>query len=376
MDFRENLQKCREYIEALELERQKILVFQRELPLCLELVTKALEAYKQQLLETATAGAQSEYSEQTTTSDRPVLEEFIPIKTTSLTEAEEVEEEESESRRRLPEKNDEGGENGKNSDWLSSAQLWNQTTDSSPVANTTAKQENKPRKVAVVEVKNTRSGAFQPFQKDKTTAKTTVEAPVVVAQAASSCSTAERVEEEGSGSATKKDSEKGGQSSSHRKARRCWSPELHRRFINALQQLGGSHVATPKQIRELMKVDGLTNDEVKSHLQKYRLHTRRLASPSNANPQAPQFVVVGGIWVPPPPEYATGATLGGEPAGTAPLYAPVAAPPPYPQSSPVGIQSTTCDDRGSQLSDGGNVHTSKSSSTSSSAQTPLASPVC
>jgi hypothetical protein len=28
-----------------------------------------------------------------------------------------------------------------------------------------------------------------------------------------------------------------------------------------------SAVATPKQIRELMKVDGLTNDEVKSHLQ-------------------------------------------------------------------------------------------------------------
>jgi hypothetical protein len=26
-------------------------------------------------------------------------------------------------------------------------------------------------------------------------------------------------------------------------------------------------VATPKQIRELMKVDGMTNDEVKSHLQ-------------------------------------------------------------------------------------------------------------
>jgi len=26
-------------------------------------------------------------------------------------------------------------------------------------------------------------------------------------------------------------------------------------------------VATPKQIREFMKVDGLTNDEVKSHLQ-------------------------------------------------------------------------------------------------------------
>lgn len=25
-----------------------------------------------------------------------------------------------------------------------------------------------------------------------------------------------------------------------RKARRCWSPELHRRFVNALQQLGGA----------------------------------------------------------------------------------------------------------------------------------------
>lgn len=29
-------------------------------------------------------------------------------------------------------------------------------------------------------------------------------------------------------------------SPSVRKARRCWSPELHRRFVNALQQLGGS----------------------------------------------------------------------------------------------------------------------------------------
>lgn len=27
----------------------------------------------------------------------------------------------------------------------------------------------------------------------------------------------------------------------HRKARRCWSPDLHRRFVTALQMLGGSH---------------------------------------------------------------------------------------------------------------------------------------
>uniref|UniRef100_A0ACD6A848 Uncharacterized protein n=1 Tax=Avena sativa TaxID=4498 RepID=A0ACD6A848_AVESA len=52
-----------------------------------------------------------------------------------------------------------------------------------------------------------------------------------------------------------------------RKTRRCWSTELHRQFVAALRQLGGPQVATPKQIREVMKVDGLTNDEVKSHLQ-------------------------------------------------------------------------------------------------------------
>nr|GMC91479.1 myb family transcription factor EFM-like [Ipomoea batatas] len=65
-----------------------------------------------------------------------------------------------------------------------------------------------------------------------------------------------------------------------RKPRRCWSPELHQRFVDALDKLGGAQAATPKQIREIMNVDGLTNDEVKSHLQKYRLHVRRLtASP-------------------------------------------------------------------------------------------------
>ncbi|OEL16467.1 Myb family transcription factor EFM [Dichanthelium oligosanthes] len=80
-----------------------------------------------------------------------------------------------------------------------------------------------------------------------------------------------------------------------RKARRTWSPELHRQFVAALSQLGGAQVATPKQIRELMKVDGLTNDEVKSHLQKYRLHNRR--APGSAA-VSPPIVLVGGLWIP------------------------------------------------------------------------------
>ncbi|GAB2224012.1 hypothetical protein Drorol1_Dr00004758 [Drosera rotundifolia] len=69
-----------------------------------------------------------------------------------------------------------------------------------------------------------------------------------------------------------------------KKQRRNWSPELHRQFVDALEKLGGPQEATPKNIRELMPVDGLTNDEVKSHLQKYRLHCRRVQNSSCRSP--------------------------------------------------------------------------------------------
>ncbi|XP_074578328.1 transcription factor NIGTH1-like [Curcuma longa] len=82
-----------------------------------------------------------------------------------------------------------------------------------------------------------------------------------------------------------------------RKTRRCWSPEMHRLFVLALEQLGGAQVATPKQIREVMKLDGLTNDEVKSHLQKYRLHSRKIPDGS-ATANRP-VVVFEGLWMPP-----------------------------------------------------------------------------
>lgn len=78
-----------------------------------------------------------------------------------------------------------------------------------------------------------------------------------------------------------------------RKARRCWSTELHRQFVAALRQLGGPQVATPKQIREVMKVDGLTNDEVKSHLQKYRLHNQK--SPGSSSSSHP-IMLIGDVW--------------------------------------------------------------------------------
>ncbi|XP_073057644.1 transcription factor HHO3-like [Primulina eburnea] len=275
-DFLENHQRSQGYIHALEEERGKIQVFQRELPLCLELVTQAIAACKQRL-----SGTESNYnltvqfscSEQTS-SELPVLEEFIPLKRVS-SDSDGKEEDSQKPKNDI---------NSKKSDWLRSVQLWNQTPDS-------------PAKLEVK--KNRSTGTFHPFKKEKSC---DAMAPTASARVppASASSTAETSRGDG-----KKKGEKEGHSQT--KPRRSWSPELHRRFLQALKQLGGPDVATPKQIREFMKVDGLTNDEVKSHLQKYRLHIRRPSlsfRSTTINP--PQYVVVGGIWV--SPEYAKMAT--------------------------------------------------------------------
>lgn len=368
-DFGEKMQRCREYMEALESERRKIQVFERELPLCLELVTQAIEGCRQQMSGTTNDyfNGQSECSEQTS-SEGPVLEEFIPIKRTSSADEDDQEHQHQELNHKPKNicSKDKSSSSSKKSDWLRSAQLSIQTPD--PV-------ELSPKRVPVVEVKRNGCGAFHPFKKDKNseaapaagTAKLSTSPATDLTAAASSTA------ETGSGSGGCGGSKSEDKGQSNRKARRCWSPELHRRFLHALQQLGGAHVATPKQIRELMKVDGLTNDEVKSHLQKYRLHTRR-PSPTNHNnnPQAPQFVVVGGIWMP-PPEYttmaATSTPTSGDTNNSKGVYAPIASHQPSIAEASISLNKSN-----SGEIDGGHSHQG-SPSTSSSTHTTTASPI-
>ncbi|XP_076924647.1 myb family transcription factor EFM-like [Bidens hawaiensis] len=279
--------KLEEFLSRLEEERLKIDAFKRELPLCKQLLTNAMETSRQQL------------QTYRTNQNSPVLEEFIPMKNPN-------------------------GELDPNSsidnkaNWMTTAQLWSQAT---ATTNTVATDHMKttPNETDInFNTKPRNNGAFIPFSKDKNSSNSALVLPELA------LSSGEKdVDHEENKSFLKGDTSEvtdniqttanatvasGTPTSSQtpRKTRRCWSPDLHRRFVNALQMLGGSQVATPKQIRELMKVDGLTNDEVKSHLQKYRLHTRRPGpTPQNAGNTAPQLVVLGGIWV--PPEYASAA---------------------------------------------------------------------
>ncbi|XP_058735289.1 myb family transcription factor PHL8-like isoform X2 [Vicia villosa] len=60
------------------------------------------------------------------------------------------------------------------------------------------------------------------------------------------------------------------------KPRLKWTHELHQKFTDAINQLGGAEKATPKSLMRAMAIPGLTLYHLKSHLQKYRLGKNQL----------------------------------------------------------------------------------------------------
>lgn len=57
-----------------------------------------------------------------------------------------------------------------------------------------------------------------------------------------------------------------------------WTPDLHLRFVHAVEKLGGQDRATPKLVLQMMDIKGLSIAHVKSHLQMYR--SKKIDDPS------------------------------------------------------------------------------------------------
>ncbi|KVI11415.1 uncharacterized protein LOC112507943 [Cynara cardunculus var. scolymus] len=57
-----------------------------------------------------------------------------------------------------------------------------------------------------------------------------------------------------------------------------WTDDLHLRFVQAVERLGGQERATPKLVLQLMNIKGLHIAHVKSHLQMYR--SKKIDDPS------------------------------------------------------------------------------------------------
>ncbi|KAM1226867.1 hypothetical protein ACFX2J_006156 [Malus domestica] len=60
-----------------------------------------------------------------------------------------------------------------------------------------------------------------------------------------------------------------------KRPRLVWTPQLHKRFVDVVAHLGIKN-AVPKTIMQMMNVEGLTRENVASHLQKYRLYLKRM----------------------------------------------------------------------------------------------------
>jgi len=114
------------------------------------------------------------------------------------------------------------------------------------------------------------------------------------------------------------------------KARFVWSPELHQQFEAAVLKLG-VHTAKPQSISQLMNCTGEnapTRQNIKSHLQKYRLLVKKREDEASARPPRPPDPPA-----PPPPRPAAAAPAARGAPGARPP--PPAAPRPAPCAPPL-----------------------------------------
>ncbi|CAK9212056.1 unnamed protein product [Sphagnum troendelagicum] len=360
-DHLERIRRIEEYLQALEDERRKIEAFKRELPLCMQLLEETIESSKEQLAENGVLPTTQLPVGAAVVSSPSRLRglEFMPLKAQAWERQQQKDEGDDDDQEgdgsECP-----GGVDIEKLTWMTEAQLWTQQLEPSSELHCESEQEQcsvTSSRFELFSSKQPPAGAFLPFVGEQqvvtaapppsgsTTGTTGSGADLSLSSLdhvsspngngfggaesevgsidvtrlrtpdqildAQGCNLGIRPQSNGVSEAG---STRVFGSQSQRKSRRCWTAELHRRFVGALQQLGGSQVATPKQIRELMKVDGLTNDEVKSHLQKYRLHTRRRSTSSQSvSLEAPQMV---GMWV--PVEYAV-AQAAAQPTSGGPL---------------------------------------------------------
>ncbi|KAL1188026.1 Transcription factor LUX [Cardamine amara subsp. amara] len=70
-----------------------------------------------------------------------------------------------------------------------------------------------------------------------------------------------------------------------KRPRLVWTPQLHKRFVDVVAHLGIKN-AVPKTIMQLMNVEGLTRENVASHLQKYRLYLKRMQGLTTEGPSS------------------------------------------------------------------------------------------
>lgn len=202
-------------VKRLEDEKKKIEAFKRELPLCMILVNDAISKLKEEIK----GGVRMK--------DEAVVEELMKLMKTN-----------SEANGSLMIV---GNESSDTKNWMNSVQLWNVET----------KQRNEEGDLFVpsnpIEQKNdTNKSVSKTVMKDN---KKMSQVPSLGLMSPAVLELNHRKTESGYGHGssmiiTSSVEIKGHHQSQQpqqnpRKQRRCWSPDLHRRFVDALQQLGG-----------------------------------------------------------------------------------------------------------------------------------------